>query len=334
METNELKLVIGNSVESLMFAILNNYHFIENRKKYYLWHDCFGTPFDYNALYQCLYMFWTSCNKVVLGADIKQIFITEPCGIKVTTFDNREPTEFSFDHIFLFDDENVYDIPNSILSKDRIYRVIFPFVTTQFIFLKEQLKITTGKKFPQELYLSIREQKDMRFSKDLFELYPPMHFMYYSNSAVSYLTKKEMEDFEFSQKNLKFFFQDFMKHFGGTLTTFAILDKIVENIMLDYKPHKYVTPMSDKNELEKIKNLFWEKFLTFDEENGNENVSNFRTCFNLMEFLKISFKANGFGPIHTLRKIRKEKNENATKIENQMSEIIVKCNSPGESSPN
>ncbi len=255
-------------------------------------------------MYQSLFMFWVANNKVVLSENIENIFVEDQSGIKVTLSKTRQQFSFKFSHIYIFDDENVLDIPNALLSRERIYRINFPWENKYLKNLKEPLKIVTGRKFPKVLYISTEETRAIYRN-------PP----YAVCAAVSFLTKDEIESFECSERSLKFFFEDFMEYFAETGSTPVLYNKITDNIMSKYSDTDYITVINDEGELKSIVRLFWEKFFTFSEKE-NENISNFRACFDFSQFLKISLKANKIEPTKLKDK------EHAREIENQMSEIV------------
>ena len=218
------ELVIGNSLEAVSYAFLNCKTIILNDDNKLNFFDFFEPEIDlqkygiesekyelntYNGkkifgtskaeLWQRLVFSLSLSGKLPVHSIASSIRIEDENNLKVLTKNSRV-IKFKFDKIRIFDDENINGLGQSNVEEK--YKVV-DWVNVKAGMKHEYDYLETGEDFVKEIYFYSSErvgggENDER--KDLV--------------SVSYLTKEQLEDFNYSDTYVKFKVKSLMEERG------------------------------------------------------------------------------------------------------------------------
>lgn len=320
-ETDDV--VIGNTVEAVMFAMLNNFDYIHSSIRAYRWFEsmpALGTLGDLNSLYSSLFLYWHARGGTLFDFSDKRIEFRGDRIVEVRTADLDESFYVKFQRLHLFDDLNVFNIPGT-LSEERKYRVYDTVTSRQFVdIIDEPIIVTTGQYFPRLICLADNEmRREIARGYEKFSEKETNYQKWTYNVCMAYseLTAKELKSIDkFQVKNLKFFMQDFMRYYGANTKTMSFPIRQIESIVGKYDCwNNFVRFYSDKGELSTVWNSFWEKF--FDFEETEYIISGYRKVFPVKHFVHDYLEKCGLDV--TAGRIDKEDD---TKASSKISEVI------------
>lgn len=285
-------VVVGNTVEAIMFAMLNNYDYVHSSIRAYRWFESYpflGNFSDLNSLYSSLYLYWSLRGGTVYDFSDKRLEFRADRVLEVRQGEFDASFFLKFKKCYLFDDFNVFNIPG-ILSEERKYRVYDTITSRQFVdIIDEPVIIRTGQKFPMLVCLADNQMR--REIAHGYETYSEKETNYQKwtyNVCMAYseLSAKEIKSAnDFQQNNLRFFMQDFMRYFGANTKTMAFPIRQIESIVGEYELwSKHIQVVSDSSNLSDIWNNFWAKFFEFEREDETI-ISGYRKLFPVKHFV-------------------------------------------------
>ena len=193
---NTPKVVIGSSLESVLFASRNNCTLILNK---------ISPPEIYEAqeleTWNQVTFLLSMAGKIPMSDKVSTIrIIEEDKKIKVFTSSNRM-IEFACEEVFVFDDENVEGLPVPTTKHKNPKKKILDWVNVRAGMLHEFQFIETGDEFVSELhfYKSPRIDGDHEH-KDLV--------------VISYLTDEQIKDHSYSDLMTLYKTKEVMKSHG------------------------------------------------------------------------------------------------------------------------
>ena len=193
---NTPKIVIGSSLESVLFASRTNCTLILNKV---------SPPEIYEAedleTWNQITFLLSMTGKIPMSDKVSTIrIIEEDKKIKVFTPSNRM-VEFACDEVFVFDDENVEGLPVPTTKQKNPKKKILDWVNVRAGMLHEFQLIETGDEFVSEIhfYKSPRIDGDHEH-KDLV--------------AISYLTEEQIKDHSYSDLMTLYKAKEMMKSQG------------------------------------------------------------------------------------------------------------------------
>jgi hypothetical protein len=326
-------VVIGNTVEAVMFAMLNNYDYIHSSIRAYRWFESYpflGNLFDLNSLYSSLYLFWRMAGGTLYDFSDKRIEFRADKVLEVRLDGLDSSFYLKYDKCHLFDDFNIFNIPG-VLTEARKYRVYDTITSRQFVdIIDEPVIIKTGQHFPSLVCLASNEmRREIAMGYETFSEKETNYQKYTYNVCMAYseLTREELRKVDnFQSKNLRFFMQDFMRHFGGTTKTMAFPIRQIESTVGSYECwHDHVIVYSDKNQLLEIWDSFWRSFFDTDSF-AHLPIVEFRKQFQIKHLVHDFLRKSGL-QITAGRIGKKDDTEASSKI----SEVIIRSAKPDES---
>lgn len=323
-------LIIGNTIESLMFAILNNYKFIFNGRNYYYWHESYvkmGDFADLNSVFSSLLQFWFACGNVIGSTRTEKIKFRAKRVIEV--FEKNHSVYVKFQNLFMFSD-NLFEDFYGVLVEEKKIKIIERFSSRLIntVVTKNPLIISTGKKHPQFLCL-LTDKKRRELIKDESHLSESeinyVSFKLYSNMFVSYMKYSDFKK-TFDKKATKTYFGDFMKYFGASLKGSKFYDILFIKESGVYKDSDYIICMNKKEELNAIWQNFWTDF--FKETPNSPFVFKFRNMVPREVFINDFFQSEGNELPY---QITSKEKENESKIASEISKMYSVFNQPNKS---
>jgi len=215
------ELVIGNSLEAVSYSFLNHNPIIINDNNKIKFFDFFKPDDDlgkYNVEPD-KYELNTNKDKLIVGSSKLEVWqriafslsmsgllpvndlassirIEDENNLKVATKNSRV-IRFKFNHLRIFDDENVSGL--GIPSVEERYKVV-DWVNVRAGMKHEYDKFETGDNFVNEVYFYPSQRGTGEGKKDLV--------------SVSYLSKDQLENFDYSDTYVKFKVTSLMKENG------------------------------------------------------------------------------------------------------------------------
>jgi len=266
-------LVIGGSLNAIIFAYLKGYPLVTNRDVFPFRFDHFDDSVDLSKLslglekihlqektlgpskldvYKHLNFVLSMAGLLPLGDGFFSCRLKEDNLLKITTKNSRM-IQVKFDHLFIFNDDNISGLPEPIESLDEgMYEVLDWIDITSTAHPHQYLK--TEDNFIREIFFYPTERLDGNHpnKKDLV--------------AVSYLSGEQLKEYEYSDTYAKFKVLSILKEMGikGQRNGRDMLDKTkYKYYALKARPYKREISSLQKNLYDDIDNI---EFMYYSEE--------------------------------------------------------------------
>ena len=258
-------LVIGGSLNSIIFAYLRGYPLVTNRDVYPFRFDHFDHNVDLSKL--CLGLEKIHLQEKTLGPSKLDVYkhlnfvlslggllplgngffssrLKEDNLLKITTKNSRM-IQIKFDHLYIFNDDNIAGLPEPVESLDEDMFKVFDWIdVTSTAHPHQYLK--TEENFIREVFFYPTERTD-GYHPDKKDLV-----------AISYLNGEQLKDYEYSDTYAKFKVLAILKEMGirGQRNGRDMLDKTkYKYYALKVKPYRREVVSLQKNLYDDIDNI-------------------------------------------------------------------------------
>lgn len=264
-----LNIVIGNTVESAMFALLTNANFIYNAKNsYHNFEKHFNILYKQEEFEILLRMLFLD-QKVLCGFLVDNIIVDvdkRGLSIKIKHY-NVDRQIYKFNKLVVFDDENIIGLENS--SVKRTYKVIDYFCAKPnklLSFVVEDVLLKTGLPFPQYVFMiNNKARQHDKFNKKFVH-----------DVCISFLKEEQLRDSSFDIKfnkiyiqNLLSFIKDYYEqndidYFKNDKLIINFKNREIFNIMPEFDNLDNVKFIANQEQLNIIRKQFYESLLKMD----------------------------------------------------------------------
>tara|TARA_R110000824_G_scaffold270078_1_gene458548 strand:+ start:275 stop:1198 length:924 start_codon:yes stop_codon:yes gene_type:complete len=274
-------LVIGSEPNAVIFAYLKGYPLVTNRDVFPFRFDYFDRGVDLSKLclgleevqlqektfgpskldaYKHLSFVLNLAGLCPLGRRLYSCRLKEGNLLKITTKNSRM-IQVEFDQLYIFNDENILGLPEPIEPLNKEMCKVFDWIDATCCTTHSHQYFETDDDFVREVYFYPTERLD-GYRPDRKDLV-----------AVSYLSKEQLGEYEYSDTYVKFKVLNMMKETGikGARNGRDMLDKTkYKHYALKLQPQKREVVSLQKNLYDDIENI---EFMYQSEEDILKEVS-------------------------------------------------------------
>tara|TARA_R100001079_G_C4440254_1_gene148481 strand:- start:679 stop:1596 length:918 start_codon:yes stop_codon:yes gene_type:complete len=259
-------LVIGSDLNAVIFAYLKGYPLVTNRDVFPFRFDCFDCDVDISKLntglekiqlqektlgpskfdvYKHLSFLLSVAGLLPLGNKFFSSRLKENNHLKITTKNSRM-INIKFNHLYIFNDDNISGLPEPIESLDEGMFKVLDWIDATSCTTHPHDYFEFEDDFVREIYFYPSDRLDGNHpnKKDLV--------------AVSYLNAEQLKDYEYSDVYTKFKVLQIMKEKGikGRRNGRDMLDKTkYKYYALKLQPHKREVIPLQKNLYDDLENI-------------------------------------------------------------------------------